>query len=355
MRTVELSGNYEALGHQYGAALAAVGFSPQPLTPEKRSFVRASRPAVKTHTPDLLCELDGLAAAGGWEPAPIAAIPIALGYEAGCSVVAVSGEHTVDGSPRFGRNYDCFTSFADFAELFRTDPADGLASVGCSDHWTGRQDGVNEVGLAVGHTFVPNDGPQPGIMFGLATRWVLDNCRTVSEAVAFLERIPHARNTTFVMADANGAVAIVEASPERVRTRAPDDGIAVATNHFLSAEMRAYEPEDADRTNSERRYEALTDWFETRDGPVDTAGLQRELADPEHGVCACGTENGSASVESDPEASDSNESNDGESDPNESDPVETLWSWTAALEEPSTQLAAGRPDETPYESIDLSS
>ena len=326
MRTTELRGSYEAMGRQYGAALDDVGFSPQPLTPAKRSFVRASRPAVETHTPDLLAELDGLADAGGWESESIAAIPLALGYDAGCSVVAISGDHTVDGVPRFGRNYDFYTSFADFAERFRTDPADGLASVGCSDHWTGRQGGINEAGLAIANTFVPNDGPQPGVMFGLATRWVLDTCSTVAEATAFLEDLPHARNTNFVVADTAGAVAVVEASPERVRTTTPDDGIAVATNHFITDELRAFEPADADRTSSERRYAALADWFETREGPVDTAGLQAVLSDPTTEVCACATAEAS-------------------------DPVETLWSWTAVLEKPSIQCAGGRPDETPYESV----
>lgn len=111
-------------------------------------------------------------------------------------MVAVSGDHTVDGNPRFSRNYDFYESFADFSELYRTRPTDHLASVGCSDHWVGRHDGINEAGLAIGHTFVPNDSNEPGITFGLAARAVLDTCRSVDDAVAFLERIPHARKRT---------------------------------------------------------------------------------------------------------------------------------------------------------------
>ena len=192
-----------------------------------------------------------------------------------------------------------------------------------------RQGGVNEAGLAIANTFVPNDGPQPGVMFGLATRWVLDTCSTVAEATEFLEELPHARNTNFVVADAAGAVAVVKASPDGVRTTTPDGGIAVTMNHFTTDEMRAFEPADADRSNSVRRYGTLADWIERRDDPIDADGLQTTLADPTTEVCACATAEAS-------------------------DPVETLWWWTATLEAPSIQLSAGRPDETPYESVDLS-
>ena len=41
--------------------------------------------------------------------------------------------------------------------LYRTRPEGRLSHVGCSDHWVGRWDGVNEAGLAIGQS-----GPPPG-------------------------------------------------------------------------------------------------------------------------------------------------------------------------------------------------
>jgi predicted choloylglycine hydrolase len=328
MQEIELTGSYYDMGQQYGRLLEQAGFTPQPASPEKRQFVRECEPVVQEHTPELLDELQGIADAGDWDAELTKAIPLALGYEPGCSVVAVSGDNTVDGIPLFGRNYDFFRSFDDFSELYHTHPEDRLASIGCSDHWIGRHDGINEAGVAIGHTFVPNRGIQPGIMFAVATRAVLDTCRTVSDAVAFLEQIPHARNTNFLIADREGDIAIVEASPEAVTTTYPTDGFGAATNHFVSESMAVYEPTDEDRSDSETRLRQLESWFEKSSTQIEIGEVQRVLADPEEDVCACATDENA-------------------------EPIETLWSWTAILDDPEAYLARSRPDEHPYELIEL--
>lgn len=327
MQEIELTGDYYEMGQQYGRILEQVGYSPEPASPEKLQFVRNCKPAVQEHAPELLDELRGIADAGDWDAELIQAFPFALGYEAGCSVVAVSGEHTVDGKPLFGRNYDFFQSFGEFSELYRTRPTDHFASIGCSDHWVGRHDGINEAGLTVGNTFVPHYGYQPGIMFALASRAVLDTCQTVADAVAFLEHIPHARNTNFLVADAAGDIAIVETSPEEVAVTHPTNGFGAVTNHFQSDAMAAFEaPDEEVRSDSETRLQNLTDWFETRSDPFDTDDIQRIFGDSENGVCAC-------------------------ADESEDDPITTLWSWTATLGESVGHLTKGAPDETPYESV----
>ncbi|WP_330633237.1 C45 family peptidase [Halocatena halophila] len=328
MDEIELVGDHYELGRQYGQILDDVGFAPEPLSTEKREFVRDCEPAVEEHTPYLREELRGLADAGDWDLERIEAMPLALGYEAGCSVIAVSGEHTVDGNPRFGRNYDFFESFGDFSELYRTRPPDHLASVGCSDHWVGRHDGINEAGVAIGHTFVPNDGSEPGIMFGLAARAVLDTCRTVDDAVSFLERIPHARNTNFLVADAAGDIASIEASPEAVATTRPTNGFGAVTNHFQSESMLEYERREERTESSETRLENLDGWFDTQRDGFDTADVQRVLTDPENGVCSC-------------------------ADGNEDDPILTLWSWAVTPGGTPSMLAKGSPTDVGYESVDL--
>lgn len=164
-------------------------------------------------------------------------------------------------------------------------------------------------------------------MFALAARTVLETCETVEEAVTFLEGVPHARNTNFLLADATGTIAVVEASPDGVMTTV-NDGVGAATNHFRSQAMAVHEPDDEGRSNSEARLAALHDWVDATAAPIQLAGLQRTLADPDTGVCACATER-------------------------DRSPVETLWSWTATLERPAAYLARGRPDRTPYETVRL--
>lgn len=327
MDEVVLTGSPYEIGEQYGRMLEAVGFEPPPVTEAQRQFVAGCVPLVEDVAPSVMVELSGIADAGAWPLERIRAIPLALGWDAGCTVVALAGELTADGQPLFGRNYDFSPEFADYATLFKTNPTTGLAHIGCSDHWTGRHDGINEAGLAVGHSFVPHRGLEPGVMFALAARTVLETCESVDEGVAFLERVPHARNTNFLLADAAGTIAIVEASPDEVVSTSAD-GVGVVTNHFQSPVMSPQEPDDEGRANSEERLSALDEWADGLSTSIALGELQDALADPETGVCACAT-------------------------PANASAVETLWSWTAALGEPEAYLARGRPDTNPYERIAL--
>lgn len=326
MQETTLAGSYPEMGHQYGGQLAAVDFSPPPASDEKLAFMWDSEPIVEEHVPYSLDEVHGMIDAGGWDPDLIKAVPLALGIESGCSVVAVSGDHTADGSPLIGRNYDFYSSFAPFAELIRMDPEAGYLHVGVTDHWTGRHDGVNEAGLAIGHTFVPHRGEQPGVMFTLATRAVLDTCETTEGAVKLLERIPHARNTNFLVADSSSSIALVEASPERVNVTRPTNGFAAVTNHFVSESMRDLQPDEEVHGHSHSRLNNLRRL--NAEDALTMETLQATLADPDGGVCSCGSED-------------------------DDDPIETLWSWTADLGTPSVELAAGRPDSTPFTDVQL--
>lgn len=327
MDEVVLTGTPNEIGKQYGKMLDEVGFEPPPVTEAQRQFVADCVPLVEDVAPAVLDELRGIADAGEWRLERIQAIPLALGWDAGCTVVALAGELTDDGQPLFGRNYDFSPEFADYATLFKTDPSTGLAHIGCSDHWTGRHDGINEAGLAIGHSFVPHRGLEPGVMFALAARTVLETCDTVEEGVTFLERIPHARNTNFLLADEAGAIAVVEASPDEVLATSPD-GVAVVTNHFQSSTMATHEPEDEGRANSEARLSALNEWVDDSSTKIALDKLQDTLADPETDVCACAT-------------------------PQNASAIETLWSWTAALGRSEAYLAHGRPDMNPYKRVKL--
>ena len=87
-----------------------------------------------------------MASVEGVDPTFVQVLPLTLGADSGCSVVAISGKRTRDGRPLFGRNYDFFASFGRHSTLCRTRPTGYLAHIGCTDHWTGRHDGLNEAG-----------------------------------------------------------------------------------------------------------------------------------------------------------------------------------------------------------------
>lgn len=154
---------------------------------------------------------------------------------------------------------------------------------------------------------------------------MLDTCRTVAEAQRFLERIPHLGNTTYLVADAAGDIAAVEASPRRVVTTRFPDGFGFLANRYVSEEMAAGSTGGEVR-GSAVRSRNIRRWSESRPR-IGLEDIQHVLADPNDGVCV--TRVGLAAASEDPDV--------------------TLWSWVAALDRPVLSLARGMPSETPYE------
>lgn len=332
MHDHHLTGRYEAMGREYASQLEGLGrslaeASPETLDPpaERRALARKCAAHVAEHAPFLLEELEGIADATGLETDVVETVPLALDARAGCSLVAVAGERTVGRTPLFARNHDFYPSFRDFATCYRTEPADGLASIGCSCVYVGRCDGVNEAGLAIGFAEVPPHEFEPGVTWQLAVRAVLDTCRTVTEAVEFLESIPHATNVNFLVADASGEIAIVEASPAEATAIFPDDDIVSVTREFRTESMREYQSTDRTPADCSRR-RAVAEWFDEQDRRVTEADLQTAMGDPDVGVCW-------------------------PVDERREDPRSTIWSWTIDPAERVGHLARDSPIETPYEAV----
>lgn len=140
----------------------------------------------------------------------------------------------------FGRNYDFYYSVKKFSESYLTLPKDGYCSIGHSDIFVGRDDGINEKGLVIALTGVrPKNPVKPGINFLLATRCIIDKCANLKEAIETISDFQFTRTNNYLLADREGNMAVVEASQDRVRTRRPKDGerFIVCTNHFLHSEM----------------------------------------------------------------------------------------------------------------------
>jgi hypothetical protein len=187
---------------------------------------------------------------------------------------------------------------------------------------------MNEAGLAIGHSGPPPGERRPGFVITLAIRAVLDTCRTVREAQAFLEGIPHLGNTCYMVADTTGDIAAIEVSPRRVVTTRFPSGIGFLANQHVSAEMAADSSEEV--RGSRRRIRNLERWA-TAHAEVELEDLRHVLADPVDGVCVA-----LPATDLDVE-----------------DPDVTLWSWAAALDRPGLLLARGTPNETAYETAAL--
>jgi len=226
------------------------------------------RSVMQTFSPKIMEEIEGLADA--LRISSEDAIREFGGYyleygHSGCSIFT--------GDTYMVRNYDNSPdSYEGRYVLFQ--PSDGgFATIGPTMQITGRTDGINEKGLAMGYNFINRKKSQDGFVCNMIGRIVLENCATIQDAIDLLKEIPHRHSFTYVLLDTQERSVVVEASPRSVAVREAN----VCTNHFqLLTEENRYRMED-----SERRYAAIEKNRETVGSALDAF---RMLNDIEKGV-----------------------------------------------------------------------
>jgi predicted choloylglycine hydrolase len=337
MYQVRLEGTYYEMGCQQGELMKgrAVPYvwlesCQGNVDPGRREFADACEKIVGHYMPDFLQELHGVADTVDIDYDKVKIWPLCsyAKLQQSCSAVAISGQYTVQGRPLFIRNYDFLDSDGKDFTVFRTRPRNGYASVGFSDAMSGRYCGFNEKGLTVASSISGYAGPtQPGVAFSLVTRWVLDHCSKIDEAVEFFRDIPHFHGWNFLLCDLRSNIVRVETSPERVEVVSFDEGIGVSTNHYLSEAMQKLEEKNwRSEGSSIRRHANAIQWFRSRHRLVDLE-YARRLAKSrvdEGGLCDrfVGVEGG------------------------------TLWSWIHAAGDPTFLVSDGPPCKCTYQELD---
>ena len=325
-----LEGTHYEIGVEYGMLLRANRYLLPRLKDSKIKFAKKCETFVAHFAPELLDELQGMADGGRYNPESLQTMALALDARPACTVVAISGEHTEDGKPLFARNYDWYMWYNRIGALIEAHAPGTHSSIGCNDLFAGRHDGINAAGLAIGIAYVNGGRDRAGIMFPLAVRYILDHYETVEDAVAFLQRIPHVRNTNFLLVDKNGTIATVEASPKQVHVRYSETGFGVITNQFQSSEMAKYETEKRRPPDSSQRLYRLKAWFRERNTTVNATGLSHIMSRPYPTGACINTRKGKHKFG-------------------------TIWSWIAQPGESRIFFADGNPGTVRYQKIDFGS
>lgn len=281
MHNLVLRGTPADMGHTHGILLR--GALTLPWDSRLDALAEACEREAIRLTPDYVEEMEAFAEAAEMDPKRFKAFTLcaSLGQTLpSCSVVAVLPERSASGKLMVGRNYDFDYGISlESATTYHTYPNNGLAHVGNSDIWIGREDGMNEARLfvAMSATFMP--GAQAGLPFWFVVRYMLEHCHNVEEAKAWIADIPHAQSRNYMLADANTAV-VVEASINGVRVRKPEDGILAMTNHPEHPDWARTTKPQGDSLSRNTRLRALaSDVVRERD-LIDT------LNDRSSGVCA---------------------------------------------------------------------
>lgn len=274
---IQFTGSHYDFGYQQGELLKK---SPllynrdhQWVTQRKYHFIVDEEEAVSLFTkffPQMLNELQGLSDALGWTMTDAFREfgGLYAEYErSGCSILT--------GSDFMIRNYDANPAYYEGRYMIYKPTDGGYASIGPSMQVTGRTDGMNEKGLAMGYNFINRRGLADGFLCNMIGRMVLETCANVEEAIALLKAIPHRISFSYVLTDSSGKSYVVEATPEKVVARQS----TMSTNHFeVLVENNRYRMED-----SIRRQEILAEGEKELANPFAAYQL---LNDEKHDVFA---------------------------------------------------------------------
>jgi len=302
IREAVFTGTHFERGLERGRRLKETLSIPEP--PDlSEGFVEGCRAAAEALHPPALEEFEGLLRGGGFDRRAMAAYYFArlesrLG---GCTMFAVAEPHRDAGrGPIVGRNYDWAVADLRWCELQRCLPADGLRRIGYTHNWAGCADVLNEAGLYVAIASLPPEPVlAPGVQWSILVETISETCAGVDEAVCACARVRHLRPMSYLLADARGEVAVVEATPREVRVRWPEGGIVVAANVPQGGEVVAqsppgegqgvlaaaaeYSPDSVAR--AERRVEVASGMLREAAPAVSEETVRRVLTDHTAPVC----------------------------------------------------------------------
>ncbi len=279
MYHINLSGTFYEMGTFYGKILKDSGFKLPIFRNKEIKFALKCKDHVETVFPGYVEELRGIADTAGLNFEGLCTLALKIpDLMPSCSIFAVT-----DRTQTFlGRNYDMYYSL-DHLESYFTAPHGNFKSVGQTDIFVGREDGVNEKGLGVAMSGITAYF-EPGIAFWVAVRYLLDKCATVQEGIDFLTDLPHYCTMTFLLADPTGDMVVIEASPKQIAVREPKNDYIVSTNHLNHPKMQKleiFEPPD-----SRIRYETIIKTLSNRKGKLDEEYIQSILSNHKGLVCS---------------------------------------------------------------------
>ena len=190
---------------------------------------------------DMVEELEGMSETSGisYEDLLVLNVYVDRGNDQrACTNFAAAGSGVADGTAISSKNRD----LNNIQVLLIVDPLDGYSYFGMmSAGALGIAQGINEMGLAIGHTWMPvPEYDESGYAPFIVNQMVMESCVDVEDAIAFIDEVPKREGATFGISDP-GVAAFVESIPTMysavygndVAVQLVEDGVAVHTNHYV--------------------------------------------------------------------------------------------------------------------------
>ena len=273
-------GDHYQIGLKYGQLLNRNNiklFGLNELDSFQLNYGVQSEKIVREYFPEVCAEIEGIAEGlkipyknfSAW----LMCISVCLEVQ-GCTMMAAMK----DGQVVFGRNNDLPPVFQKISGSALYAPANGYKFIANSSAFVNAEDGINEKGLAVGMTYVWAKELKPGFSSMFFVRYILEKCATAEEGLEAILNIPIGGAYHLLLADSKEIIH-AECSPQK--TVITKGNFAVASNHFVSEEMKQHEEEKNlyhSRVRYKTAYQAFTKGI---DGPL--VDFVAEILAGEHG------------------------------------------------------------------------
>lgn len=214
-----------------------------------------------------------------------------------CSMMAITSSVTKNNHVYMGRSYEFNDQFNDF-RLISLKVKNKIRHIGFSDFFVYRDEGMNDHGLAVaisagGVDNVKLDDPlKQGFPFFLVVRSILENCRTVKEAIKYLETVPVHGFWNFLINDKESNSVLFQffngEFAYKLVNNKTEDKILHSANHYVLPEMVQYKKYAIEWVleNSQSRYDSIKSAL-MKEQPNITKETIRKILSTEiyEGVC----------------------------------------------------------------------
>lgn len=312
------SGSYYQIALERGMALRRT-FRPPEASAENVRMASQCERLLERAYPPLLGQLAGFVDGGDFNRDDFAAYYFARErsvHRRRCTLFAVAPGRTEDGQVLVGRTYDWVRGDLRWCELREIRPDAARPMLGYSNHWIGSPDVLTSDGLLISlATLPPHATIRPGLQWNAIIDIVAATCSSAEEAAGTIERLPHIRAMSYLVADAQGRAAVLEAGPNGVKRRDWSAGLLVATNWPAG--------ERGDSAECPRFHGAMT-LLRSAGATIDVEAAKAILRNHEFGIC-----NGDHAKRSD-------------------DNWETIWSFVCKPSQSTIWIAPGRPCESEY-------
>jgi isopenicillin-N N-acyltransferase-like protein len=297
---IEIAGESYERGRQYGArAQAAIGqnlasylrlveFHARLDRDQALRAAAAFEPIIKSHAPDLLLEMRGIADGAGCDLVDILLINARselLGIMSECTALAAGPQVTHQGQVLIGQNWDWYIAIEAEPVLLRVHQPDGMEILTLVEAGQVGKIGMNSAGLGVCLNFLSHSDQGIGLPVHLVLRQMLA-CANLGQAIREAYRLPRGGAANVLVAHAKGDILDLELTAARADFLYADAGWLVHANHFESARLRSGDTGVATSMSTLARAARARRLMSADLGSISLHTLRAILADHAYGAYA---------------------------------------------------------------------